>query len=183
MNYQEYNDLFEQIKEGNTTNLHYTDALNAYTILNKSRQERWIKKGELLPETIAFLKGIQETQKWVLITEPWCGDAAQVVPFIQLMAQQNPLIQLEIQLRDSDSQIEQYLTNGSKSIPVLIVRNAHGEDLFHWGPRPSSATAIHLKNKDLDIPQEKKKVELQQWYNSNKGVEIQKEILQKFQSL
>lgn len=177
MNFQTYTDLFERVKNGNTSDLPYTDALNDYTILNKSRQERWIKKGELLEETVSILRALDRKQHWVLITEPWCGDAAHVVPFIHLMAEQNALIDLELQLRDSDSEIDQYLTNGSKSIPVLIVRDEDGKDLFQWGPRPESATKIHLKNKDLDIPQEQKKVELQQWYNTNKGEEIQREII------
>ena len=40
-------------------------------------------------------------------------------------------------MRDNDnSEIESYLTNGSKSIPKLIIRDNDGKDLFVWGPRP-----------------------------------------------
>lgn len=147
-----------------------------YVELNHKRQERWLKKGELLPQTQAVLEQISAPQHWVLITEPWCGDAAHSVPFIEKMAQQNSHIELSIQLRDSASEIENYLTNGGKSIPILIVRNAKNEDLFVWGPRPDAAQKIHLENLRSEKSEDEKKVELQQWYNHDKGKSIQEEI-------
>ncbi|MFN6083734.1 MAG: thioredoxin family protein, partial [Fluviicola sp.] len=73
--------------------------------------------------------------------------------------------------------INSYLTNGSKSIPKLIIRNALGEDLAVWGPRPEKTRLFieELKVKELSI--DELKIELQTWYNNDKGHEILKELV------
>ena len=177
MNYQTYQAGYESILDGKSSNELYQkeDYLN-YAKLNASRSKRWDKTGQLSEDTIQQLKSIENKQHWILITEHWCGDAAHIVPFIQKMAEQNPLIELEIQLRDSDSEIDKYLTNGGKSIPILVIRNAEKEDLFHWGPRPKEAQDLFLQMKAENASFEEQKEKLQQWYNGNKGVDIQVEI-------
>lgn len=179
MNYEEYQAGYEEILDGKSSNGLYLkeDYLN-YTKLNASRSKRWDKTGELSDANVSFLKSIMEKQYWILITEHWCGDAAHIVPFIQKMAEQNDLIDLEIQLRDSDSEIDKYLTNGGKSIPILVVRNADNKDLFHWGPRPKSAQELFLSMKAENASFEEQKEKLQLWYNANKGLDIQNEIIE-----
>src|SRR3546814_13916104 len=82
-----------------------------------------------LPYTTLFrslknvVQRIQAPQRWTVITEPWCGDAAHSVPFIELASRKNPAITVSYELRDSEPfRINDYLTNGSKSIPKLIIR-------------------------------------------------------------
>ena len=178
MTYDKYNSLFDQILGSDQPLAPYdqTDYFK-YVGLNKKRQERWDKNGLISDALKTTMSEINSPQKWVLITEPWCGDAAHSVPFISKIAETNPNIELEIQLRDSGSEIDNYLTNGGKSIPILVVRNENSEDLFVWGPRPNDAQNVHLANLDTDKSMEEKKVELQKWYNQDKGQELQKEIL------
>jgi hypothetical protein len=178
MKFSDYLQLFDTILTAETPlALSYTDDQRHYVELNQKRQERWVKKGEMLPEAVELVQHLIEPQKWVLIAEPWCGDAAHLVVFIAKMAELNPKIDLDIQLRDRGSEIDNYLTNGGKSIPLLIVRDATGTDLLRWGPRPEPAQAIHLANLNSDKTTEEKKVELQKWYNADKGVAVQKEII------
>lgn len=178
MKFTTYNQLFEQILSSKELKAPYDNPdFLTYTELNQSRQQRWMKKGEINEELENLLKAIPKPMKWILITEPWCGDASHLVPFIAKLADKNNLIDLEIQLRDSDSEIDRYLTNGGKSIPMLIVRNEKSEDLFVWGPRPKEAQSIHLRNLDTDKSKEEKKIELQKWYNADKGQSLQIEIL------
>ena len=178
MTYDKYSSLFDEILDSDKPIAPYDqpDYFN-YTELNKKRQERWDKKGTISDALKTAISELDSPQKWVLITEPWCGDAAHLVPFIAKIAQSNPNIELEIQLRDSDSEIDNYLTNGAKSIPILVVRNENSDDLFIWGPRPNAAQNVHLANLDTDKSIEEKKVELQKWYNQDKGQELQNEIL------
>ena len=183
MNFSDYIQLFDTIIAAETPQaLSYTADQRHYVELNQKRQDRWIKKGEMLPETVETIQQLSETQKWALIAEPWCGDAAHLVVFIAKMAELNPKIDLDIQLRDRDSEIDHYLTNGAKSIPLLIVRDETGTDLFRWGPRPAEAQGIHLANLDSTKTAEEKKVELQKWYNADKGVAVQKELVSLLQS-
>lgn len=178
MNFSDYQQTFERILSGELTSAPYDDPhFIEYVKLNDSRQNRWVKKGELTEEAIDAIKNIQSKQTWVLITEPWCGDASHNVPFIAKLAELNPLITLDIQLRDSEgSEIESYLTNGGKAIPKLIVRDNSGKDLIIWGPRPAAAQALFHKLKGQNKTLEEQKIGLQEWYNENKGMAVQCEI-------
>ncbi|MCE2682781.1 MAG: thioredoxin family protein, partial [Cryomorphaceae bacterium] len=126
MTFSDYSFIFNHILTGTIQHAPYDDPhFVEYTKLNHSRMHRWEKTGKLTEECISTIQSISTPMHWILITEPWCGDAAHSVPFLAKMAEENPLIHLEIQLRDSEgSEIESYLTNGGKSIPILIVRNS-----------------------------------------------------------
>lgn len=179
MNFKDYSNYFQDILHHNAPAAPYDnpDYFN-YTKLNWSRMTRWLKTGHLSEELINVVSSIKSRQNWIVITEPWCGDAAHIVPFIEMMGQQNENISINYELRDSEpNRIEQYLTNGkSKSIPKLIIQNENGEDLAVWGPRPAACQIIydelHAKNVDFETL----KTELQHWYNKDEGKEIMKEL-------
>ena len=148
-----------------------------YTKLNWQRSDRWIKTASLTQECKATVAAIMSPQQWIIITEPWCGDAAHVVPFIYLMAQSNPLINLDLQLRDQPPfLINEYLTRGSKSIPKLVIRNSQNMDLGTWGPRPQECQELYDKLSAESADFETVKIALQKWYNADKGIAIQQEI-------
>lgn len=178
MNYQEYQQLFEDILAGTHLLPPYNDAAYFnYTKLNRSRMNRWDKLAQLDEQLVAQIKRVSTPQHWVIISEPWCGDAAHVIPFLIKLAAENARISYEIQLRDQPPfLIDLYLTNGSKSIPKLIVRNENGEDLFHWGPRPAGAQQLLNKFKAADAGFEATKIALQNWYNEDKGTELMQEL-------
>lgn len=181
MNWDKYDSLFNEILEDSNPKAPYDNKdFVEYVKLNQSRQRRWFKKIEINEELSAKIKSIDSPQNWVVISEPWCGDAAHIVPVIKMIADINPLINLEIQLRDSGSEIDSYLTNGGKSIPKLIVRE-NNQDKFVWGPRPQQIQKHVLASKeDQTKTAQEKKAELQQIYNKDKGQLIQQEIFELF---
>jgi glutaredoxin-related protein len=179
MNFNTYQSGFDLIlnNQHHTTEPYNDAAFLNYTKLNHARLNRWIKTATLQDETIAVIKAIQQPQQWVVITEHWCGDAAHIVPILFLMSELNNKIQFTIQLRDTNSEIEQYLTNGSKAIPILIVRDATGKDIFHWGPRPKNAQDVFTSLKQKGAELEEIKEALQVFYNNDKAVSIQQEVI------
>lgn len=177
MNWNEYNTLFDQILEKKFTGAPYdNEAYFNYTGLNKSRTKRWLKKNPITLETLEVLQQINTPQEWILITEPWCGDAAHSTPIVKLMADANDHINLRLQLRDSSDLIDSYLTNGGRSIPKLVVRDAEGKDLFSWGPRPKDAQQLVTQLRAAETPFDELNNQLQQWYNKNQAQDVQKEI-------
>lgn len=178
MDFQAYLDTFGKILNSTDPPAPYNDAAYLdYTKLNWSRMNRWLKKGELLATLVETVKKISTPQQWIVITEPWCGDAAHSVPFIQLVAELNPQISIEYELRDSEPfRINDYLTDGSKSIPKLIIRDSQGLDLATWGPRPLECQRLfdRLKTENADFEQQK--IATQQWYNADKGQSVQAEL-------
>ena len=178
MDFQEYLDHFQSILDETNPKAPYDNPeFLHYTNLNWSRMNRWIKTGKLSDKTVESINSISSTQKWIIITEPWCGDAAHVVPFLQKIASENSLIQVDYELRDSPPfRIEDYLTNGGKSIPKLIIKNEKGKDLTTWGPRPEACQELYLQLKDQEAGLATLMNEIQSWYNKNAGRDIQEEI-------
>lgn len=178
MDFKEYQLKFDTILSGENTNHPYNDPhFMEYVKLNHSRMNRWLKRGTLDDKTQSTIQSISQDQHWIVITEPWCGDAAHVLPFIVKMAELNPHIELSFQLRDAlGSEIESYLTNGTRSIPKLIVRDDLGKDLFVWGPRPQACQEMAKEMIDEGIAPDDRKIAIQNWYNKDEGATLQREI-------
>jgi len=179
MNYTAYKRLLDEILNEPNPAAPYDDAMYFnYTKLNRSRMNRWDKQLVLDDLLVSGLKQIAAPQHWIIITEPWCGDAAHIVPFLIQMAEQNQLITYDLQLRDREPfLIEHYLTRGTRSIPKLIVRNEAGNDIFDWGPRPQGAQELMDRMKADNADFETIKIALQNWYNQDKGASLCKELM------
>jgi len=171
MNYQEYYALFDDILTRKYVGHPYEkESYYNYTKLGLARMRRWDKQPVPDEALVDAVKGLTKKQHWIIITEPWCGDAAHIIPFAIKLAAYNPLISYDLQLRDTEpSLITHYLTNGSKSIPKLIVRDEAGKDLFTWGPRPAPAEALRKDMKAANLDADTQKIQLQNWYNADKG--------------
>jgi len=176
MNWQTYYEMFNSILEEPTGTYLDPEFLH-YTKINLARTTRWLKNFNPSPESIQALEEISSPQHWELITEQWCGDAAHSTPVIYKLSTLNPLIKLNIQLRDQGSEIDSYLTSGSKSIPILIVRDEDGKDLYTWGPRPVAAQDDFLKMRASESDMTIVKEALQKWYNQDKGQSTQSELV------
>jgi thiol-disulfide isomerase/thioredoxin len=179
--YSEYKDLVLQlINEGKSTGDNQNENLYNFTKLNNQRMKRLDKQTKLSENTLGKTKRIQKDFTWLVLTESWCGDAAQTLPVINKFAEANEKINLKVVLRDENEDLmNQFLTNGSKSIPKLIVLdNSSNEVVGSWGPRSEMAAKMvtDYKNKNGKID-DQFKIDLQNWYNSDKGANIEKELL------
>jgi len=181
MTFTSYLSYFKDIVDktnGTLPEIYQNPEYLEYTKLNWSRTNRWLKTGKLATGTIRKLKEIKNQQNWIVITEPWCGDASHIVPFIELMARENKLISIEYELRDhSPFRINDYLVNGGKSIPILIMQDKNKNDFGVFGPRPKECQQLYLSEKEQGADLERLKIALQKWYNADKGIQIQKEIV------
>jgi len=178
--YTTYRSLVSDLLEkGKSTGPNQSDALLNYSMLNDKRMARLDKKIKLSDDTVQRLKEVKEEQTWLLITEGWCGDAAHIAPVMNKMSTENNKINLKVVLRDENTELmNQFLTNGSMSIPKMVVLNANNEVVSSWGPRPSIATkmVVDYKEKHGSLDPDFKK-DLQLWYNKNKGINIQEDLL------
>lgn len=179
MTFSEYISYFEEVLEEPERHEVYQDEnYYQYAKMNWTRMNRWLKRFEPSDDIKQLINGITEEQHWIVITEPWCGDAAHSVAQLYQIVKDNPNIDFDIQLRDREPfLIEDYLTNGGKSIPKLIIRNDVGHDKAIWGPRPEKLQAIFDQMKAEGKEFDEIKEALQKWYNEDKGEEIQKELL------
>jgi thiol-disulfide isomerase/thioredoxin len=167
------------LEKGKSTGSNQSEELLNYSMLNDKRMSRLDKKIKLSETTIERLNKVQKEQTWLLITEGWCGDAAHILPVMNKMSAENENINLKVVLRDENLELmNQFLTNGSMSIPKLVVLDANEEVVSSWGPRPSIASkmVVDYKEKHGSLDPGFKK-DLQLWYNKNKGVNIQEDLV------
>lgn len=178
--YQEYRKLVSDLlAEGKSTGPNQTEDLTHFSMLNVKRMDRLDKKIELSEATILRLQKLDKKQLWLVLTEGWCGDAAQNLPVIEKMAKQSSHIELRLILRDENPEVMNlFLTNGAQAIPKLISFDEEFNVLFTWGARPSIATQMvtdyKAKHGKLD-PEFKKN--LQVWYNKDKGQNVQSDVV------
>jgi len=179
MNWKKYTKGFDVILKNESNQAPYDkESYVTYTKLNHSRLSRWEKKFELSNEAKVTLNSIKNPQKWILITEHWCGDAAHSASVLNKFAEYSELIEFEVQLRDETPfLIDKYLTNGGKSIPKLIVIDKDGNDLFNWGPRPAEIQKMVMGMKTSDLSAHEKNRVVQGWYNKDKGKSTENEII------
>jgi hypothetical protein len=178
--YDAYKQLVEDLlAEGKATGPLQSEAMVHYSQLNVQRMHRVEKTIEVLPEVKEQLIGVNRPQTWLVLSEGWCGDAAQSLPVMKALADLNPNIGLRVLLRDENPElIDQYLTNGiARSIPKLIaVDPTTGSVLFTWGPRPMVLQETFYGMRSEGLPYDVIKEELQRWYNKDKTVTIQREL-------
>ena len=114
-----------------------------------------------------------------MLTESWCGDAAHIMPVINKVAELNDNINYKIVLRDeNEALMNQFLTNGGKSIPKLIMIDDETNEVVNtFGPRPSVATQFvnNYKAEHGKLTPEFKE-DLQRWYNKDKGQSTIKDL-------
>ena len=174
------NQIKTLLKEGKSTGKEQSEALTHYSELNEARMNRLEKTVKISTEIIQKLNQLNGDYIWLVISEGWCGDAAQILPVIYKMAELSERIDLKIVFRDENEDLMNlFLTNGTKSIPKLIILDKNTlEVLSDFGPRPIGAKQLILDYKaKYGIVDETAKTNLQLWYLHDKGLSIQKEIL------
>ena len=180
ISYEDYKKLVKDLlEEGKSTGIQQSESLLNYSMLNDRRMKRLDKTVKLTEETITSAKDVKEPVTWLVLTEGWCGDAAQTLPVINKIANESEQIDLKIILRDeNDELMSQFLTNGGKSIPKLIALDKNNEVIDSWGPRPSVPTKMvqEYKEKHGQLDADFKK-DLQVWYNKDKGKNTQEDML------
>ncbi len=180
ISFNEYYTLVEKLAtEGGTTGDDQSLAMIDYTKLNYSRIKRILKTTDAIPEINETLACFSDKITWLVIAESWCGDAAQNVPVMQIMAEVNPNITVRVILRDDNPELmNQYLTNGGKSIPKLICLDENLNELGTWGPRPQFLQDWMKKEKaNPTMEMSELKEQFQIWYTKDKGQTLQKEML------
>lgn len=183
--YPQYLDLLEVlVRDGRTTGELTRDRVN-FTALNLKRIERLNKTIKLSPDQTEFFQNLRTRQTWLVFLESWCADGAQTIPVLNKIAEVSANIDLKIILRDEHPELmNNFLTNGTRSIPKLIILDKDLEVMETWGPRSNTATQMVSDYKkeygkiDADF-----KAKLQVWYNKDRGISIINELIDLVQKL
>lgn len=179
--YDSYRSLVDELlAQGETTGPDNSEAMLHYTKMNVQRMNRVDKTTVLSEELLSTVQDIQGKYRFLVITEGWCGDAAQIVPIINKIVSAAPdKFDLRLTLRDKNLPlIDAHLTNGGRAIPVLLVLNEADELVLpKWGPRPAVLQNLmaEWKKDGVEMPELAEK--LHGWYAKDKTVTTQQELL------
>lgn len=168
--------LLEKLSTGDTQ----SEDLFNYSTLNEVRMNRLDKTIKIPQEIKDKLANLKKEHLLLVISEGWCGDAAQIVPVMNKIAEESSKLELKIVLRDENvTLMDEFLTNGARSIPklILVEKDTHivrGS----WGPRPHGALKLILDYKEkFGVIDQEAKTELQKWYLQDKGISTMEEIV------
>jgi hypothetical protein len=180
MTFDEYLALIDHLlAEGKTTGTNQSESMVGYGRLNRQRMWRLEKTVELEIETVMIAHANERKMIWLIITEGWCGDAAQNIPIIEKIAAESARIETRYILRDENlGLMDRFLMGGARSIPKLIALDAVTlEVLGTWGARPAAAQKLFSDLKEQGIEKPAIMEHLQRWYNEDKSASIQKEFI------
>lgn len=179
MSYSAYRNLInELLLAKKTTGEDDSEAMLHYTKMNVQRMNRVDKTVELNADLLGSLNDLKGKYRFLVISEGWCGDAAQIVPVFDKMASSFPdKISLKFVLRDQNLPlIDAHLTNGGRAIPVLLVLDEEGKVLCKWGPRPQILQSLlagwKKESTDMMLIAER----LHGWYAKDKTQTTQQEL-------
>jgi hypothetical protein len=179
ISFDEYIGLIDSLlAEGKTTGPKQSESMFNYGRLNRARMERLEKTIEIDDSRQSRNAEHYADWIWLVITEGWCGDAAQNIPLIEKIAAANPGIETRYILRDEYPELmDQFLTDGSRSIPKLIAIDRRSSDILGaWGPRPKLAQDLFYEQKSSGVEQHTIHENLQRWYLTDRGRSLQNEI-------
>ena len=179
MDYDAYLVHLEKESKRSIEDLSESDAERVeFTGLNVHRTRRINKIYTPSDELCTLLHGLG-TQLWMVLTEAWCGDSAQNLPYIAKMAACNPKIELRFLLRDQNLDIiDQYLTDGGRGIPKLVAFDSSGNEIFRWGPRPREAAELFRREKAAGNEKPRILEKLHLWYGRDRGKMIDGEFVE-----
>ncbi|MNJ91667.1 hypothetical protein D3C87_93200 [compost metagenome] len=186
LSYLAYRNLIDELLVAKkTTGTDHSDAMLHYTKMNVQRMSRVDKTAQLDPDLYSVLNKVQGHCRFLVISEGWCGDAAQIVPVFDKIATTFPTkFDLRFVLRDTNLPlIDAHLTNGGRAIPVLLVVDNNGNVVAKWGPRPQILKDLldGWKSQESDMMALAEK--LHGWYAKDKTRTTQEELAVLFANL
>ncbi len=179
MIFAEYIKLIDDLLlDGKTTGPNQSEAMFNYGKLNRQRMHRLEKTIKLNDSLKEKAQSVQQKMIWLVITEGWCGDAAQNIPVIEKIAAESANIETRYVLRDENLELmDAYLTNDARSIPKLIALDADTfEEIGIWGPRPQAAMDYFYEMRDGKMEKPQMMENIQRWYLQDKEQSLQMEF-------
>lgn len=140
------------------------------------------RRAKVDEEAVARVARLPGKWHFLVLSEDWCGDAINTVPLFDRLAQEAPNLELRLLGRDANPDLmDTHLTNGSRSIPVVMILDEEFRELAWWGPRPRPLQEWVL-SEGLELPPEERYAEVRRWYARDAGRTTIEEIVSLMES-
>lgn len=128
-------------------------------------------------EFLEQARAVEEEWHFLVLCEEWCGDGANILPYLARLAEGAPNFHLRVLSRDENPDLmDAHLTGNSRSIPVVMILDESFREVGWWGPRPEPLQEIFLKELK-DLPAQERYARLRAWYARDRGRTLLQEVL------
>jgi hypothetical protein len=158
----------------------WDEYLNQEILEHRELWEGVYRKSSVPEPILARVEGLGRAWKLLAITEDWCGDASNLVPIFARLAETSPRVDLRVVRRDEHPDLmDQYLTNGSRSIPIIVILDDAYRPVGRWGPRPAELQEFVIREKRAG---ERPSAEIyrvaRRWYAKDRGETTLREVVE-----
>ena len=129
------------------------------------------------PAFMEAVEALPTAAQFHFITDDWCIDSAYSLPLVEAAAGHRPDVDVTLYIRDEHPALmDRYLTNGDRSIPILVIRDAEGNDLSRWGPKPALLHHLRTHLQEGGAPGSEVVQATSDWYEEDGWVEVEREL-------
>jgi len=130
------------------------------------------------PAAAARANALAAQRHLLILAEDWCGDAVNTVPVIVRLAEASRTLDVRLLERDRHLDLmDTHLTNGSRSIPLVMVLDERFTEIARWGPRPRELQRWMLST-GLGMEKTARYRFIRTWYARDRGQTTLAEILE-----
>lgn len=147
----------------------------------QKNQEWWndtYRLASVSAEHAARANALPVPWKLLALSEDWCGDAVNTLPYIARFVEAAPSrLQLRVLGRDANPDLmNSHLTVRSRAIPVVLALDADLREHGWWGPRPQP-----LQDQAMGdwwtLPKEERRLRIRTFYARDRGRQTLDELL------
>ena len=134
-------------------------------------------------QAVARLAALRCRWHLLVILEDWCGDAVNTLPLLARLTELAGNTELRVLARDQNLDLmDAHLTNGTRSIPVVIVLDEHFVERAWWGPRPASLQQWVIEE-GMSLEQMERYRRVRTWYARDRGHTTADEVVELLERL
>ena len=154
--------------------------LDAFLATATEQKDLWAGTYRLarIPEWARITIPPGKERRLLALAEDWCVDTARTVPVLAKWAAEVPGVALRILQRDEHPDfMDLYLSNGARSIPVVVVLDNEFREIDHWGPYPGPLGDWVKDHKPPVLVSEEFVKGKRTWYARDRGETTLREVL------
>ena len=154
------------------------DAMLASATKNVDLYRNFRSRADAPAEYTARIAATGRHWHLLVMSEDWCGDSVNILPWIDALATASPWTDLRIIGRDDNLDLmDQHLTDGrSRAIPIVLLLDDAFVERNWWGPRPSATQTWFWGTEAQALTKDERYKQLRVRYARDRGRSIMEEL-------
>ncbi len=128
------------------------------------------RRARVSEELVERLRSLSPPRHLVVLTEDWCGDACNTMPYLAALVEAVPQLEARAFLRNRNLDLmDSHLTGSARAIPVVIVYDEDWRETGWWGSRPEPLQRWVASPDGQELSKEDRYREVRRWYSRDQG--------------